>query len=117
MPIFENRGNYLFVKITESYSLNLALSSLHEFADACKRDHFEKALIDGLKLEGPISIWERYQVGEEYARLVGPRIKVALVARRDLIDLTMENVVVNRSGKFKVFHEMAAALKWLGVEE
>ena len=28
-----------------------------------------------------------------------------------------ENVVVNRTGRIKVFHEMESALKWLGVEE
>ena len=117
MPIYENRGNYLFVKITEPYSLKLALSLLHEFADVCKQDHWEKVLVDGLSLEGPISIWDRYQVREEYVKVMGSKIKVALVARRDIIDLTMENVVVNRTGKFKVFHEMASALKWLEVEQ
>ena len=117
MPIFENRGSYLFAKITEPYSLKMGLSFLKEFADICKRGNFERALIDGLNLEGPISIWDRYQLGEEYVRVVGPKIKVALVGKRDLIDLTMENVVVNRTGRFKVFHEMGSALKWLGVEE
>jgi hypothetical protein len=29
----------------------------------------------------------------------------------------LENVVVNRSGRIKVFHEMESALKWLEVEE
>jgi hypothetical protein len=116
MPIYENRGSYLFVKITEPYSLKSALSLLPEFADICKRDHWQKALVDGLSLDGPISIWDRYQLGEEYVRVVGPKIRVALVAKRDLIDLTMENVVVNRYGNFKVFHEMESALKWLGVK-
>jgi len=117
MPIFENRGSYLFAKITEPYSLKMGFSFLREFADVCSRENLEKALIDGLNLEGPISIWDRYQLGEEYVRVAGPKIKVALVGKRDLIDLTMENVVVNRTGRFKVFHEMGSALKWLGVEK
>jgi hypothetical protein len=117
MPIFENRGSYLFVKITEQYSLKLTFSLLQEFADVCNREHLKKALVDGMILEGPISIWDRYQLGEEYVRVVGPKVKVAFFARRDLIDLTTENVVVNRGGNFKVFHEMEPALKWLGVEE
>jgi len=116
VPIYENRGSYLFVKITEPYSLKVALSLLHEFADVGKRDNWEKALVDGLSLEGPISIWDRYQVGEEYVKVMGSKIRVALVAKRDLIDLTMENVVVNRSGKFKVFHDIESALRWLGVK-
>jgi len=117
MPIFENRGSHLFVKITEPYSLKGTFSFLREFAEICNREHLEKALVDGLILEGPISIWDRYQIGEEYARVVGPKIKVAFIAKRDLIDLTMENVIVNRSGRIKVFHGMEFALKWLGVEE
>ena len=68
MPVFENRGSYLFVKITEPYSLKLTFSFL------------------------------------------------AVVARRNLIDLTTENVVANRSGRIKVFHEMESALKWLEVD-
>ena len=117
MPIFENRGNYLFAKITEPYSLKMAFFFLQEFADACKRENLDKALIDGLILEGPISIWDRYQVGEEFIRVVGSKIKVAIVVKRDLIDLTMENVVVNRGGRSKGFHKIEPALKWLGVEE
>jgi hypothetical protein len=117
MPIFENRGSYLFFKITEPYSLKLAFSILLEIADVCNREHLEKALIDILVLEDHVSIWDRYQIGEEYVRVVGPKIKVAVIARRDLIDLTTENVVVNRSGRIKVFHEMESALKWLEVKE
>jgi hypothetical protein len=117
MPIFENKGNYLFVKITEPYSLKLSFFILQEFADECNREHLEKALIDILGFEGHVSIWDRYQIGEEYVRVVGSKIKVAVVAKSDLIDLTTENVVVNRAGRIKVFHEMESALKWLEVEE
>jgi hypothetical protein len=48
MPIFENRGSYLFVKITEPYSLKLTFSFLQEFADACNQESLEKALIEEL---------------------------------------------------------------------
>jgi hypothetical protein len=44
---------------------------------------------------------------------VGSKIRVAIVVKRELIDLTTENVVVNRTGRIKVFHEMESALKWL----
>ena len=117
MPIFENRGSYLFARITEPYSLKMGFSFINEFADVCKQENLEKALIDGFILEGPISTWDRYQLGEEYVRVIGPKIKVALVGKRDLIDLTMENVVVNRNGRFKVFHKIETALQWLGEVE
>lgn len=116
MPIFENRGGYLFVKINEPYSLKGTFAFLQEFAETCNREHLEKALIDVLILEDHISIWDRYQIGEEYVKVVGSKIRVAVVARRNLIDLTMENVVVNRTGRIKVFHETESALKWLEVD-
>jgi hypothetical protein len=44
---------------------------------------------------------------------VGSKIRVAIVVKRELIDLTTENVVVNRTGRIKVFYGMESALKWL----
>ena len=113
MPIFENRGGYLFVKINEPYSLKGTFAFLQEFANICNREDVEKALIDILILDERVSIWDRYQIGEEYVRVVGSKIRVAIVVKRELIDLTTENVVVNRTGRIKVFHEMESALKWL----
>ena len=117
MPIFENRGSYLFVKVIEPYSLKLTLFSLQEFAERCSQEQLDKALVDGLMLEGPISIWDRYQIGEKFIRVVGSTVKVALLAKPDLIDLTMENVIVNRTDRLKVFDKMESALEWLEVGE
>ena len=117
MPIYENRGSYLFVRITEPYSLQGAISFLRDLAEQCRQEHLEKALVDGSTLEGRISIWDRYQVGREYVRVIGPKIIVALVAPRGLINSVMENVIVNRSGTLRVFHQMESALAWLEVDE
>ena len=117
MSIFENRGSYLFVRLTEPYSLKMVFSFLREFAEVCDQQHLDKALVDGLIFNGPISIWDRYQIGEEFMKIVGPKIGVAVVVKRNLIDLTMENVIVNRTGRVKVFHEMESALKWLDLKE
>lgn len=113
MPIYENRGSYLFVRITEPYSLQGAVSFLSDLAERCRQERLEKALIDGSTLEERISIWDRYQVGREYIRVIGPKIVVALVAPRGLINSVMENVIVNRSGTLMVFHQLEPALAWL----
>src|SRR5215213_995942 len=59
MSIFENRGSYLFVRLTEPYSLKLIFSFLREFAEVCDQQHLDKALIDGFTVDGPISIWDQ----------------------------------------------------------
>ena len=104
------------MRVTEPYSLKTAFFFLQEFAEICQSEGLEKALVDVLILDGRISIWDRYKIGEEYIRVVGPKIRVALVARQSLINLVMENVIVNRGGRLKVFTETKSALKWLGME-
>jgi hypothetical protein len=117
MPIYENRGSYLFVTITEPYSLHGTLLFLVDMAGQFLQAHLEKALIDGSRLEGHISIWDRYQIGREYVRVIDPKIGIALVVPPGLINRVLENVIVNRSGTLRVFHEMEPALKWLAVKE
>ena len=116
MPIFENRGSYLFVQIIEPYSLPGVVSCLSNLAERCQEEHLEKVLIDASRLEGPISIWDRYQIGREYIKVIGPKINIALVTPRELINSVLENVIVNRTGTLKVFHQMAPALAWLEAE-
>lgn len=113
MPVFENRDSYLFVTLTEPYSLQGTFLFLADLAERCRQEHLDKALINGSRLEGRISIWDRYQIGREYARVIGPKIVVALVLSPTLINRVAENVAVNRSGRLRVFHKMELALQWL----
>lgn len=52
----------------------------------------------------------------ENARIIGPKIKVAAIARRSFINYMTKAVAVNRGGNLKVFSEMEPAMKWLGEE-
>jgi hypothetical protein len=64
-----------------------------------------------------ISTLDRYQMGVTVAQVIGPKIKVAVVAQTALVTYVAETAAVNRYGKMKVFSDMDKAMLWLGVVE
>ena len=118
MHTCENRGSHLFVGITEPFSVEIILSTLiQEVADTCQSENLDKVLVDMSPVHNAsISILDRYQMGVKVARVLGPKIKVAVVAQTALVNYVAETAAVNRYGKMKVFSDMAQAMKWLGVE-
>jgi hypothetical protein len=62
-----------------------------------------------------LSTFDRYRAGIYVASIIGPKIKVAVVAQAALITRMAETVAVNRYGKLKVCTDMDQAIDWLGV--
>jgi len=116
MTTYINKGEYLFVEVNESYSLRLLLSTIHEVADHCQTDHLDKALIDLRNMEGSPTIFDRFQIGIEIARVWKSRIKVAVVARSNIISRVAENTAVNRGATLWITTTMEAAMKWLELQ-
>lgn len=117
MPVFENRGGYLVVEVTEPYSLKMMKSVIQQIADTCGEEDLDKVLVDLRTIDETISIMDRYEIGVRVAKIIGPKIKVAGVAQKALINRMAETVTVNRYGKLKVFSDMEEAMEWLGVGE
>ncbi len=117
MPTCVNRGGYLHVEYFERYSLESILASIQEVSEHCKRDSLDKVFMDIRGVRGHISIVDRYELGKEIAKVIGPKIKVAAVAQMNLINYLMENSAVNRGAKIRVFTEIKKALEWLEVKE
>ena len=116
MPTWQNKGDYLFVEVSEPYSLKLAISTIHEIADRCRAENLYKVLIDMSKVEGHLSIFDRYLAGIEIVRLWGSRIKAVVLAKPSMINRVTENTAVNRGAKLQVVPDMESALQWLEVE-
>jgi hypothetical protein len=116
MSTWQNKGDYLFVEVSEPYSLKLAISTIHEVTDHCQEENLYKVLIDMSKVEGHLSIFDRYLVGIEIVRLWGLRIKAVVLAKPSMINRVTENTAVNRGAKLHVVSDMESALQWLEVE-
>jgi len=77
-----------------------------------------KLLVDTTALEGlgtSVSTWDRFRLGEEWARAAHSRVIVAFVARSELIDARRFGVTVarNRGLMSSVFASEDEALAWL----
>jgi hypothetical protein len=117
MPVYQNKGTYLFVEVSEPYSLHLLLAMVQEMVDRCQKENLQKALVDLTQMDGNPSILDRYTIGVEVARICGPRIQCAAIAKQGAANYVVENVAVNRGAKLKVFNTMAEAIQWLMAEK
>lgn len=112
----QNKGDYLLVEISGPYSLEMLMSAVHEVADQCRKESLNKVLIDLRNMDGDPSILDRYQIGVEIASIWGPRYKVAVIARTEIVNKMTENTAVNRGAKFMVTPDANRALEWLGIQ-
>ncbi|HUG34712.1 MAG TPA: hypothetical protein VMJ90_08075 [Anaerolineales bacterium] len=116
MPTYLKRDGYLLVEVSEPYTLDLFLSTIHEEANRCNQDGLRKVLIDFSQVNGDPGIMDRYTLGIEIAQSWKHTIQGAGVARRESINLVMEKVAVNRGANVKAFRQRKDALKWLGMD-
>lgn len=115
MPIFQSKEIYLLVEGEEPYSLNFMISMIHEVAARCQEEGLDRVLADIRKMDGNLSIIDRYDIGVAIAKVLGSRIKVAAVAPVSLINIMAETVAVNRGAVFKIFSDIEKAKGWLKI--
>jgi len=109
----ENRGSHLYVEVTEPLVITAAI--FQDVADTCRSQNLTKVLIDLRAVRSTLSTFDRYRAGFHVASIIGPKIKVVVVAQAAFITGMAETVAVNRYGKLKVCRDMEEAQDWLGV--
>jgi len=81
--------------------------------DACARYDCKKALIDVRDLQVHFDTFALFRSGKDAAFLGSLGIRVALLAREDMLDPFFDNVAHNRSNQVSVFTDIDPALEWL----
>jgi hypothetical protein len=81
--------------------------------DACSDHGCKKALIDARDLQVDFNTIDLYQIGGDAAHLTHIGLRVALLAREDMIDRFFDSVARNLGGRIGVFTDMSAANDWL----
>jgi hypothetical protein len=81
--------------------------------DACSTHHCKKALVDARDLQVDFDTMALFQAGEDAAYLSRIGLRIALLAREDMLDIFFADVVANRLGHVGIFTDMAAARDWL----
>jgi hypothetical protein len=70
-------------------------------------------LCDATAITAPVGALEKFEAGVELARGADRRLKMAVVARIEVIDYIFENVARSRGVTVAVFRDERAALQWL----
>jgi hypothetical protein len=113
----QNKGDYLFAEASGPYSLEVLMSTIHQVAKHCRKENLNKAVIDLRNMEGDPSILDRYRLGIEIANVWKWSIKVAVIARAEVVNHMSENTAVNRGARMLTTSNESQAMEWLGVEK
>lgn len=110
----EDTGEFMYVRVTGLYDgVPLAGPVIADVADRCKATHRWRVLMDLTAMDGDISSFDRFMLGQHVAKSWGRRIKVAVLTRPERITTFFENVAVNNGGNVRVFGVSDEALSWL----
>lgn len=109
--------DYLEITISGEFTKDLPKEVNPEFImKKCKKKGINKVLMNGLKVTGNISTFDRFNIAKIYAHsLLGGNIKFSMVANTDIINPNsfFETVATNRGINVKVFIDLEKAKKWL----
>jgi hypothetical protein len=114
---FQIAEGYAIYRPTGNVSLQEAISLISQAITFAKNSQIRRLLVDSTKLTGfgPIGTVDRYQMGEQLADAGRLSVRLAMVARAELIDPHRFGVTVarNRGLDVDVFTSEATALAWL----
>jgi len=113
---FINENGLLLVRLSGTFPNDLLRSGQNLFqplVDECQAQNCKMALIDARKLQVYFSTMAIFHAGEDAAVLSKLGLRVAIVARMDMIDSFFQDVAFNRGGNIGVFTDMEAAREWL----
>jgi hypothetical protein len=113
---FMFEGEVLHVRLSGNFPNKLLRKKENPFQpliDTCLTYKFEKALVDARDLQVSFDTFHMYGVGKNAVTLKREHLRVALLAREDMIDPFFETVISNRGGNIGVFTDKQAALDWL----
>ena len=118
---------YLHAVIRGDFCLADAQRTFLQVLEAVVRDRFLRVLLEGLEITGEPDTIERFYYGKFVAAAVavsadpnGPtHPRFAYVLKHPVLDAQRfgETVAVNRGMSVKAFDDLAAARRWLGVEQ
>ncbi len=111
------RDNYLHCYFEGDFG-NLAkmIENTQRILKAYRETNCPNALLDFSKISGKVGIFAEHLLGEHIARVIPRWTNIAVLAppyMKDNASGHLENVVVNRAARLKVFWELEDAIEWL----
>jgi hypothetical protein len=113
---FRVEDDILYVRLSGEFPKDLLKRHENLFQpliEACLSQKCEKSLIDARELEIDFNTVAMFQAGVDASFLSRIGLRVALVAREDMIDPFFDDVAKNRGAVIGVFTDMISARNWL----
>jgi hypothetical protein len=113
---FRLEGDVLHVRLSGEFPserLDREGSLFQPLVDACVSHNSKKALIDARDLRIGIDALGVFRAGKDAAALTRVGLRVAILAREDMLDPLFDDVAFNRGGVVSIFMDMDTALEWL----
>jgi hypothetical protein len=113
---FRIHNGVLHVRLSGAFPNEVLLGKANVFQplmDQCAAHDCTRAVIDVRDLHAEFGTMGLFRAGEDAVELTRRGLRIALVARADMIDSFFENVVVNRGGRLRIFKNMASARRWV----
>jgi hypothetical protein len=80
---------------------------------ACQEQNCRKALVDARELEAEFDTTALFRAGVDASDLNRYGLRVALLAREEMISLFFDDVIRNRAAQVQVFTDVGAEGAWL----
>ena len=81
--------------------------------DACSAANCKKALVDARDLQVHFDTSALFRSGKDAASLAGLGIRIALLAKEDMLEPFFDNVAYNRGGQVGIFTDIDSARDWI----
>lgn len=110
----EDTGQFLYMRVTGAYGgVPFADNAINLIAERCKAARRWRVLIDLTPMQGAVSNFDRFMLGQQAAKMWGRRIKVAVITNAETVNRFFENVAVNNGGNVRMFTDREEAVDWL----
>lgn len=86
------------------------IEAIREEAEKCQKN---KILLDLVEFSPPDQEVTRFYNGVDFATILPPPFKVAIIGKKEMINRLGENAAVNRGAWIKVTSDENTALEWL----
>ena len=113
---FRVEDGVLYVRLSGEYPeerLQQKENIFQPLIDECTAHKCKKAIVDARKLQIHFGTMEMFQTGKDAAFLAFIGLRIALLAREDMIDPFFDDVAFNHGGNIGIFTDMEAARAWL----
>jgi hypothetical protein len=113
---FKYENGILHVHLSGTFPnelLNKEQNLFQPLIDACSKYNCKKALIDVRDLRINFDTLAMFRSGEDFVATTRLGLRIALVAREEILDTFFDNVVYNRGGILGIFTDINDAFEWL----